>query len=202
MRPAAFLDRDGTIIREEHYLADPARVALLPGAAAGIKALRSAGFACVVVSNQSGVGRGLLTLETLELIHAEFCRQLADEGASIDGWYFCPAVPSSSDRTMPDHPERKPAPGMLLRAARELDLDVSSSWMVGDMISDVLAGRNAGCRGSVLVRTGYGSGNEEAARLADHVALSLREAADWIITQSMNPSGPAAAPRSVDASEE
>lgn len=183
MRPAVFLDRDGTVIREVHYLADPDHVELLPGAASAIRSLREAGYLCVVVSNQSAVGRGMLTLETLELVHAEFCRRLTCEGAAIDGWYFCPEAPRTTDRTQVDHPDRKPAPGMLLRAAAELGIDLAASWMVGDMVSDLLAGRNAGCRGSILVRTGHGSRDPDAAAYADHVAADLRGAADWILGQ-------------------
>lgn len=183
MRRAAFLDRDGTIIENVHHLADPALVRLIPGAAKGIQMLRDSGFACVVVSNQSAVGRGLLTLETLELIHQEMCRQLAQVGTAVDGWYFCPEAPKTSDRTAIDHPDRKPAPGMLLRAAKELGLDVGSSWMVGDMVSDVLAGQNAGCMGTILVKTGFGNGQTDANALATHVAQDLLVAAQWLVAK-------------------
>src|SRR5207248_1764148 len=113
---------------------------------------RQAGFACVVATNQSAVGKGMITLAELGHIHVEMLRQLRDEGAMLDGLYSCPFSPN---HTQKDHPDRKPAPGMLLRAARELGLDLANSWMVGDRESDVLAGRNAGCRESILVRTGY-----------------------------------------------
>ncbi len=103
VKPAVFLDRDGTIIRQVHHLADPAHVEVLPGAARAIRELREAGFACVVVSNQSAVGRGILTLERLAEIHAEFCRRLGEEGAAIDGWYFCPEAPRTEDRSAVDH---------------------------------------------------------------------------------------------------
>ena len=156
MRPAVFLDRDGTIIESVHYLADPELVRLIDGAARAVRALRSAGYAFVVVSNQSAVGRGLLSVERLFEVHDAMCRQLAEQGARIDGFYFCPAVPASDDRTAVEHPDRKPAPGMLLRASIDLDLDLSRSWMIGDVVSDVLAGRNAGCLGSILVRSGLG----------------------------------------------
>jgi len=183
VRRAAFLDRDGTIIENVHHLADPALVRLIPGAAKGIQMLRERGFACVVVSNQSAVGRGLLTLETLELIHLEMCRQLAQEGTAVDGWYFCPEAPTTNDRTAIDHPDRKPAPGMLLRAAKELGLDVGNSWMVGDMVSDVLAGQNAGCMGTILVKTGFGEGQAHANALANHVASDLLMAAQWLVAK-------------------
>jgi D-glycero-D-manno-heptose 1,7-bisphosphate phosphatase len=183
VRRAVFLDRDRTIIENVHHLADPALVRLIPGAVKGIQMLRDRGFACVVVSNQSAVGRGLLTLETLELIHKEMCRQLAQEGTAVDGWYFCPKTPKTSDRTAIDHPDRKPAPGMLLRAAKELDLEVDSSWMVGDMVSDVMAGHNAGCMGTILVKTGFGGDQTEANALATYVAKDLLLAAQWLIAK-------------------
>ena len=181
MRPAVFLDRDGTIIRNVHHLADPALVELIPGSAAGIKLLRQVGFDCVVVSNQSAVGRGLLSLDTLELIHQEMCKQLANLNTAIDGWYFCPVAPSTSDRTAVDHPDRKPAPGMLLAAARDLNLDLNQSWMIGDMVSDLLAGMNAGCKGNILVRTGHGASQMEFAGMATHVAEDLLQAANWLV---------------------
>src|SRR5262245_44330223 len=142
IRPAIFLDRDGTIIEAVRYLSDPAKVRLLPGAAEAIRDLRAAGYECVVVSNQSAIGRGMLTIERLMEIQAELDRQLAAHHTQLDGFYFCPAVPASNDRTAAEHPERKPAAGMLLRAAEELHLDLTQSWMIGDMISDILAGQN------------------------------------------------------------
>lgn len=181
MKPAVFLDRDGTIIENVHHLADPGLVKLIPRAAQGIQLLRQAGLPCIVVSNQSAVGRGLLTLETLELVHQEMCKQLSELGAMVDGWYFCPEAPKTTDRTQVDHPDRKPGPGMLLRSARELNLDVSKSWMIGDMVSDLLAGRNAGCRGSILVKTGFGHEQEAVGDLALHVANDLYCAAEWLL---------------------
>ena len=152
-RPAAFLDRDGTIIEHVHYLSDPALIRLLPGAAEALRQLRRAGFARVLVTNQSAVGRGMFTVERLEEIHAELERQLAASGATLDAIYYCTAAPADDDRTVIENPDRKPGPGMLLRAAEDLGLDLAASWMIGDLISDVLAGLNAGCR-SILVRSG------------------------------------------------
>ncbi len=194
MRPAVFLDRDGTIITSVHYLADPELVRLIDGAARAVRSLRSAGYAVVVVSNQSAVGRGLLSVGRLFEVHDEMCQQLAEEGASLDGFYFCPAVPASDDRTAIDHPDRKPAPGMLLRASIDLDLDLSRSWMIGDLVSDVLAGRNAGCRGSILVLTGLGL-PEDLGELADvPIAADIMDAADMILAHVWpDPSGPSPA---------
>ena len=123
-RPAVFVDRDGTLIEHVHYLCDPALVRLLPGAAEALKSLRRAGFVVVLVTNQSAIGRGMLTENRLEQIHTEMRRQLAAYGATIDAIYFCPIAPDSDDRSLVEHPDRKPGPGMLLRAAADLQLDL------------------------------------------------------------------------------
>ncbi len=194
-RPAVFLDRDGTVIRQVHYIADPAHVQLLPGAAEALRRLGEAGFARVIVTNQSAIGRGLVTETQAEAVQAEVERQLGEAGVAIEGFYQCPIAPPSSkrnghigtDRTTLDHPDRKPGPGMLLRAARDLNVDLPQSWMVGDMVRDLLAGRNAGCRGSILVRTGYGADADESAlSLADHVADDLLEAVTYTLRGSVS----------------
>jgi D,D-heptose 1,7-bisphosphate phosphatase len=164
LRAAVFLDRDGTLIDHVAYLSDPARVSLLPGAAEALRRLRRAGFARVLVTNQSAIGRGILAEDRLDEIHAELVRQLALHGATLDGIYYCPDVPEGDDRAVVEKPNRKPGPGMLLRAAAELQLDLKRSWMVGDLISDVLAGHNAGCQ-SILVQSGQ-TAETEGAELA------------------------------------
>lgn len=182
MRPAVFLDRDGTLIEEAHYLSDPEGVRLLPGAAAAIKRLHAAGFAAVVVTNQSAIARGMLTEARLAEIHAELERQLRAEGATLDAILHCPVAPVGSDRRVVEHSDRKPGPGMLLRAARELGLDLARSWMVGDLISDLLAGRNAGVRGTILVRTGYGAEVDATDPAVDLVAEDLMEAVELVLS--------------------
>ncbi len=147
LRRAVFLDRDDTLVADVPYLTDPAGLRLLPGAARALVELRRAGFALALATNQSAVGRGLLSEAGLRAIHDELERLLAAEGAALDAIYHCPHAPDGPEA---EHPDRKPRPGMLLRAAEELGLDLSRSWMVGDRISDVLAGLGAGCRG-VLV---------------------------------------------------
>ena len=180
-RAAIFLDRDGTVIEHVHYLSDPALVRLLPGAAEALRRFRRAGFARVLVTNQSAIGRGILTIDRLDEIHAEMNRQLAADGATIDAIYYCPDVPAGDDRTLVENPERKPGPGMLLRAAADLNLDLGASWMVGDLISDVLAGQNAGCR-SILLESGQ-TAPEEAQALNRQflTASALAAAADLIL---------------------
>jgi D-glycero-D-manno-heptose 1,7-bisphosphate phosphatase len=186
LRPAVFLDRDGTIIEERSYITRPDQVQLLPGAAMAIFTLRQAGYLCVVVTNQSAVGKGMITLAQLGHIHVEMLRQLREARTELDGTYFCPFSPTATDQTLTDqtlseHPDRKPAPGMLLKAADELSLDLRASWMVGDRLSDVLAGRNAGCRESILVRTGYDVA-DTLSRLSDcHVEDDLLTVAHFIL---------------------
>ena len=180
-RPAIFLDRDGTVIEHVHYLSDPALVRLLPGVAEALRRFRRAGFARVLVTNQSAIGRGMLTTEQLDQIHAEMNRQLAAHGATIDAIYYCPDAPVGDDLTMVENPERKPGPGMLLRAAADLQIDLGVSWMIGDLISDVLAGQNAGCR-SILLESGKTT-PEQVQKLSDRflTASTLATAADFIL---------------------
>ncbi|MDH3521285.1 MAG: HAD family hydrolase [Myxococcales bacterium] len=181
-RAAAFLDRDGTLIEWIHLLTEAARVRLIAGAAQGVRTLQAAGYRCVVVTNQSVIGRGMLSEAGLGKIHAEMARQLAAHGCVLDGLYFCPEAPRQEDPSVLEHPDRKPGPGMLLRAAAELGLDPSRSWMIGDSLADMLAGHNAGCRGSILVRTGKGAAVDAAHPAIDHVARDLADAANWIVS--------------------
>jgi D-glycero-D-manno-heptose 1,7-bisphosphate phosphatase len=154
---AVFLDRDGTLVDELGFLRRPADLRLLPGAAAGVARFNRAGWRAVLVTNQSGIARGLLDEPTLAAIHARLARELARGGAHLDGLYHCPHLAPAS----PGEPGtvcdcRKPEPGLLLRAARELDLELGSSWIVGDSRRDLEAGRRAGLAGGLLVLTGKG----------------------------------------------
>ncbi len=150
-RPAVFLDRDGTLIREERYLADPEGVALIPGTPEALRRLRTACFALVIVTNQSGIARGLYGFRDYEAVAQRLEEILALEGIRVDGTYFCPHHPDvdgSCDC-------RKPGTGMHRRAREELGLDLGRSWYVGDRVRDVLPALELGGRG-LLVRTGYG----------------------------------------------
>lgn len=187
MKPAVYLDRDGTILAHVHHLRDPRDVRLIAGVADAIRAIRDAGYACVIVTNQSVVGRGLLTMRGLERIHAVMLSALLEHGAVVDAVYACPIAPAQDDPLLIEHPERKPGPMMLLRAASEHGLDVARSWMVGDSLSDMLAGRNAGCRGTILVRTGKGRLAPAEHPAIDQVAEDLRAAAGWIVSASADP---------------
>jgi D-glycero-D-manno-heptose 1,7-bisphosphate phosphatase len=182
LRPAVFLDRDGTLITQVHHLTDPDAVELLPGAAAALRSLHAAGYALVLITNQSVVGRGLLSEAGLADVHGELRRQLAECGVQLDGVYYSTAVPGGSDRSRIEHPDRKPGPRLLSRAARELGLDLASSWMVGDMLSDALAGRNAGCRSTILVQTGHGATVPIDHDAVDFIVDDLASAAELILS--------------------
>ena len=176
---AVFLDRDGTIIEDPGYLNHPDQVKLLAGAGEALKELQQLGFKTVVVSNQSAVARGIVTEEMLEQIHERLQSLLASQGASLDGIYYCPYHPEGViPKYRRDSDWRKPKPGMLLAAAQEMDLDLASSWMVGNSQSDVDAGRSAGC-GTILINSTRAAGADGGSR-PDHIAVNIREAVNMI----------------------
>lgn len=154
---AVFLDRDGTINQEKEYLHRPEEFEFIPGAPEAIGMLKDAGYLVVVVTNQSGVARGYYAEADVELIHRHMDELLAAHGVSINGYYYCPHHPENGiDGYMADCDCRKPLPGMLLKAASEMDIDLAASWMVGDKLADIEAGMGAGCS-TALVLTGYGA---------------------------------------------
>lgn len=175
--PAVFVDRDGVLIREVNYLRRPEQVRLLRGSAEAVKALRRAGYKVVCITNQSGVGRGYLTLATLKKAHARLSRDLRAKGARLDGLYFCPHLPEAGCRC------RKPKTGMIEDAARDLGLEAAKSWFVGDTTADLACAAAAGCAGSVLVRTGKGGRDGKHAAKPAHVSRNLASAARWILEQ-------------------
>ncbi|MDH3631197.1 MAG: HAD-IIIA family hydrolase [Gammaproteobacteria bacterium] len=151
MKPAVFFDRDGTLIKAVHYLNDPDQVTLMNGVGQVLTELEQAGYLRIIVTNQAAIGKGLLTVDGLHRVQQRLDDLLAIEDATIDGWYFCPEVRVAADDETIDFPDRKPGPGMLLQAAGDFDISLADSWMVGDRLSDALAGKNAGCRGSIVI---------------------------------------------------
>ncbi len=181
-RPVVFLDRDGTINEEVGYLNHPSRFRLLPRVAEGLKLLKEAGFATVLVTNQSGIARGFFPASLVEEVHRRLQEELSRFGAELDAIYYCPHHPSEGCRC------RKPRPGMVERAMRDLELDLSRAYVVGDRHTDLLLAREIGARG-VLVLTGYGRGELAyyLPRLGlepDLVAEDLFEAARKIIHEN------------------
>ena len=171
-RRFAVLDRDGTIIAERHYLSDPDQVELIPGAAWALRRLRELGLGLTVMTNQSGVGRGYFSEERLGLIHRRMCDLLEAEGVTLDGIYYCPHTPDDGCDC------RKPKPGLLERAARELDFDPKTSFVIGDNEGDIGLGLGVGAT-TLQVRTGYGAkvaaeGRVTAAHLVDDLAEAAR----------------------------
>ena len=159
--PAVFLDRDGTINIEKNYLYRIEDLELIPGTGEGIALLNRAGYRVVVVSNQSGIGRGFYKESDVHLLHRHLDSLLASFDARIDAYYYCPHHPEHGQgEYRRECACRKPLPGMLLQAAADLDLDLDRSFMIGDKLVDLEAGKAAGCR-TLLVRTGYGEVPEQ-----------------------------------------
>lgn len=164
-RPAVFLDRDGTINEDVGYLTDVAALRIYPFAVDAIRLLRRAGFAVVVVTNQGGIARGLMTRAFVEATHARMAATLARGGAHIDAWHYCPHHPASVVEGLSTPCAcRKPGPGMARDAAAQLGLDLGRSWVIGDHWRDVQMGQAVGAR-AILLRTGHGR-DQEAARPA------------------------------------
>lgn len=145
MKPAVFLDRDGVIIADKNYLSDPDGVELLPGAVEGLHMFQAAGFILIIVTNQSGVGRGMFSIQDAEAVNDRVVELLAKNTVTITATYYCPHAPGDNCLC------RKPNPGMLLQAAAEHDIDLRQSIMIGDKEADVMAGEAAQCRCSILI---------------------------------------------------
>jgi D-glycero-D-manno-heptose 1,7-bisphosphate phosphatase len=185
LRPAVFLDKDGTLIEDLPYNVDPRRIRLAPGAAEGVRLLHDAGYALVVVTNQSGVARGWFTLDELDRVADHLRAVLAGLGAPLTGFYACPHGPEGDDDGPPSCDCRKPLPGLIRRAANELNLDLGGSWLVGDTWMDVLAGREAGCR-TVLVGPEWRLvAGWPAERRPEHAVFDLGSAAQFILARDV-----------------
>jgi D-glycero-D-manno-heptose 1,7-bisphosphate phosphatase len=179
MNRAVFLDRDGTLIVEKNYLHRPADVELFPGAGAALHRLAAAGFKLIIVTNQSGIGRGYYTLADAERVNARVCADFARADVHFEKIYIAPEAPDQPSRG------RKPSPQFLFDARDEFNLDLAESFMVGDKQIDLECGWNAGVKKSILVRTGYGAKAEPAAPegISPAVAVDdLRGAAEWILS--------------------
>ena len=186
MRRAVFLDRDGVICTEESYISDPRQLRLIPGAVEAIRLFNQSGLAAVVITNQSGVARGFFPEEAIADMNLAMKELLKEYGACLDGIYYCPHHPEGIIEPYRKECDcRKPAAGLLMRAARDHGIDLSRSYLVGDKRTDLECACRAGVKG-ILVLTGYGA---EECKHIDHapgvhpaiIAADLREAAGWIL---------------------
>jgi D-glycero-D-manno-heptose 1,7-bisphosphate phosphatase len=178
MERAVFLDRDGTLIAEKNYLHRPEDVEIFPGTGPALKRLADAGFKLVIVTNQSGIGRGLFTLVDAERVNQHIRHEFARDGVLFEKTYLAPEAPDQPSRG------RKPSPQFLFDARDEFDLNLAESYMVGDKLIDLECGWNAGVKKSILVRTGYGAELERMSpqQLKNAVVVDdLRGMADWIL---------------------
>jgi D-glycero-D-manno-heptose 1,7-bisphosphate phosphatase len=191
MRPAVFLDRDGTMVHEIGYLHRIEDVRWFPFTVDAIRLLNRAGFLVCVTTNQSGVALGMYEEETVRALHAHLDARLRAGGARVDGWYYCPHHPRGTVAAFSQTCDcRKPASGLVRRAAAALDIDVTRSFVIGDKQADLELAANVGARG-VLVQTGHGA---DAVRAhaghvpgAAHVATDLMEATSWLLVESGHP---------------
>lgn len=173
LRPALFVDRDGTLMVEVDHCHDPKDVRAYPGAAEELARARSLGWAVIIITNQSGIGRGYFTVQQFESVQAELFRQL---NGNIDASYMAPDLPGMGST------RRKPAPGMILEAAEDHGIDLKRSFMIGDRNFDIECGRNAGVR-TILVETGYGK--EHLGCGADFIAPTVTEAIRLVLNGSL-----------------
>src|SRR5207249_9288766 len=170
LSPAVFIDRDGTIMQDADYCSDPREVKIFPRVAEALRRLKSKGFKLIIITNQSGIGRGFFTVEQYRAVEAEVLRQLGD--GLIDATYFCPDVPGQHSSC------RKPAPGMIVEATREHQIDLFGSFLIGDKEIDIECGHNAGVR-TIRVKTGPQSDTTDSK--ADWIAEDLLAASEIIL---------------------
>jgi D-glycero-D-manno-heptose 1,7-bisphosphate phosphatase len=182
LKRAVFLDRDGTLIEDKDYLNRIDQVRLLPGVPEGLRVLQEAGFLLIMVTNQSGIGRGYFTVADLESVHQHLCTVLESKGVKITKIYFAPESPGQPSRG------RKPSPQFLLDAEQEFGLDLGACYMVGDKWIDLECGWNAGVRQCLLVRTGYGLQveSERSGELSSAIVVDdFPAAAQWILSDQL-----------------
>ncbi len=176
MNRAVFLDRDGTLIEDKDYLHLPEEVVIYPGAGAALRRLQDAGFKLIMVTNQSGVGRGYFPIEDVHRVHEHLARELARDGVRFEKIYIAPEAPDAPSRG------RKPSPEFLFDARDEFQLDLAQCHIIGDKLIDLECGWNAGVKQTFLVRTGYGAKVEKKGGLKNAVVVEgLAEAAEWIL---------------------
>lgn len=183
-KKAIFLDRDDTLIKDPGYISDPNQVALLDGVPEALQAFRKMGFQLVLVTNQSAVARGIITEQQLQSIHERLDSLLAQQNCQLDNIYYCPYHPDGTvEKYRQTSVDRKPNPGMLLKAAKDMKLNLETSWCIGDRISDIEAGARAGCRTIMISKTSPVSDATADSQKPDFIAVNLREAVNIVKQQ-------------------
>ncbi len=182
MNKAVFLDRDGTIIEDVGYLNSPEQIKFIPGSIEAIKKLNENGYKVVVITNQSGVARSLISEDMLQTIDKTIQKKILNGDAYLDMIYYCPHHPEAGHYPYKQECDcRKPAPGMINKAQKDLNIDLTKSFMIGDKTSDIEAGQRVGIK-NILVLSGRGQGEKDKIKTQpDLIAKTLKEAADWIL---------------------
>lgn len=185
MNKAVFIDKDGTLIHDVPYNVDPSLIRLQEGAACGLRQLKDQGYLLIIVSNQSGVAHGYFNEEALTAVQEKLQDELKKDGVQLDGAFFCPHHPQGTVKRYAVSCEcRKPKPGMLMKAATQFDIDLSQSWMIGDILHDVEAGNKAGCS-TILIDNGNETEWQPGAdRHPTEVVKNIRQAVSIILEQS------------------
>jgi D-glycero-D-manno-heptose 1,7-bisphosphate phosphatase len=179
---AVFLDKDGTLVRNVPYNTDPRLIRYTEGADEGVRMLHEAGYLLVIVTNQGGVARGTITEEELAVARTDIERHLSGVGSLLSGFYYCPhSTDAVIERYRGDCACRKPNPGMLQQAARDHDIDLRRSWMIGDTLDDIESGKRAGCRTVLMDTAGETLWQLTRERVPDHIVPSLKKAAGVIL---------------------
>lgn len=175
MRKAIFLDRDGTLNPDPGYISDPADFELFPGVPQALARLKKAGYLLILITNQSGISRGMINPQQLELVHQKLQNLLAAENVTLDAIYFCPHHPEYPLHGITECECRKPQPGMILQAKKDFDIDLAASYVIGDRRKDIQIGINAGVR-PICIRPQPAPGYENVPTF-----VSLSEAVDWLL---------------------
>lgn len=183
IKKAIFLDRDGTLIIEKNYLHNPNEVQLEYTVNSALSKLQNAGYFLFIITNQAGIGRGYYTIQDFEAVQKRLINDLSEAGIHITKTYFCPHHPTEAKGSyLKDCPDRKPNPGMLLRASNEFNIDLTRSYMIGDTLTDIQAGQKVGCK-TILVKTGHAQHLDTSTleTTPDFIATTLEEAVDNFI---------------------
>jgi D-glycero-D-manno-heptose 1,7-bisphosphate phosphatase len=186
MNRAIFIDKDGTLLTDVPYNVDPEKVSFSPLCMEGLRDLQSEGFMLIIITNQSGIARGYFDVAAFHRLRSHVDTLLREQGIKIHDWFFCPHYPEGKITAYAiDCDCRKPKPGLIKRAARKFNIDLTKSWIIGDILHDIEAGNRAGCR-TILINNGNETEwNHTADRKPTHVVSNINEAAEFILQEEL-----------------